>query len=101
MAKYPNNLLVGTGSDSFILEYDRICFGKGAPECTATRRKISESKLFLQSGGMKPFDARDHYKRYRNFNTFFKAVDELCRSGFPDWIKDHPEFPLIFWEPSN
>ena len=29
--KYPKNLLLGTGSDDFILEYDRICFGKGAP----------------------------------------------------------------------
>jgi hypothetical protein len=31
MAKYSHNILLGTGSDSFILEYDRICFGKGAP----------------------------------------------------------------------
>jgi hypothetical protein len=29
MNKYPHNILLGTGSDSFILEYDRICYGKG------------------------------------------------------------------------
>ena len=34
LEQYPKNLLIGTGSDSFILEYDKICYGKGAPECT-------------------------------------------------------------------
>jgi len=27
--------------------------------------------------------------------------DNLCQHGFPTWPNAHPEFPLIFWEPSN
>lgn len=100
MEKYPDNLLVGTGSDSFILEYDRVC-GAKMPECTPARQKISNSKIFLQSSAMKPFDPRYHHKRYRNFNVFYKQIDYFCREGFPEWINDYPEFPLIFWEPSN
>lgn len=94
-------MLLGTGSDSFILEYDRICYGKGAPECTDTYRKISKSNIFLQSSAMNPFDPRDYYKRYRNFNVFYKEIDNFCQHGFPAWINNHPEFPMIFWEPSS
>lgn len=101
MNKYPNNLLLGTGSDNFILEYDRICYGKGAPECNDIRRKISKTSMFLQSGSMNPFDPRDYYKRFRNFNIFYQGIAGHCQHGFPEWINKYPEFPLIFWEPSN
>jgi len=32
--KYKNNVLLGTGSDNFILEYDRICYNSGNVLCT-------------------------------------------------------------------
>ena len=46
-------------------------------------------------------EPRDHHKRYRNFNIYYKGIDSYCKNGFPDWIDKYPEFPLIFWEPSN
>ena len=24
-----------------------------------------------------------------------------CNNGFPSWVKKNPDFPLIFWEPSD
>lgn len=39
--------------------------------------------MFLQSGAENPFDPRDHYKRFRNFNIFYKGIDHHCKYGFP------------------
>lgn len=46
---------------------------------------------------MNPFDARDYYKRFRNFNIFYEGIAGHCQHGFPEWINKYPEFPLIFW----
>ena len=101
LQKYSKNLYIGFGSDNFILEYDRVCYGAGEPECAETRRRIAKSSFFLQSSAASPFDPRDHSKRFRNFNVFYKGIDHFCEKGFPAWINNHPELPLIFWEPSN
>ena len=31
----------------------------------------------------------------------YKEIDNLCANGFPTWMNKYPEFPLIFWQPSN
>lgn len=31
----------------------------------------------------------------------YEEIEKFCREGFPSWINKYPEFPLIFWEPSN
>jgi hypothetical protein len=54
------------------------------------RKKISKSNIFLQSSAMNPFDPRDYYKRFRNFNVYYKEIDKFCKDGFPDWINNHP-----------
>jgi hypothetical protein len=100
----------------FILEYDRVCRHSsdksdklpfdltnqvGEEACTVERKTISDSRFFLQSSSMNPEDPRDYKSRFRNFNTIYKEIDRLCRDGFPTWPNKYPEFPLIFWEPSN
>ena len=76
--KYGENLRIGTGSDNFILEYDRICFS-GSSLCTKDRSRIANANWFLQSGSYAPFDSRDHKKRYRNFNVEFQTIQRYCR----------------------
>ncbi len=39
---------------------------------------------------MNPFDPRDYYKRFRNFNAFYEGVSHYCKNGFPDWINNYP-----------
>jgi hypothetical protein len=94
MNKY-KNLHITTGGN-FILEYDRICRlsqtkndgqiinfenAVGKEACTAQRKSISDSRFFLQSGSMDPYDDRNYKGRFKNFNIIYKEI------GNPDSIK--------------
>lgn len=39
--------------------------------------------MFLQTGAMNPYDPRDYYKRFRNFNIYYKGIADYCLRGFP------------------
>ena len=68
---------------SYILEYDRVCRYQpssasatdlAASECTPLRRKISNSRFFLQSSSYDVSDPRDYKKRYQNFNDIYTSI---------------------------
>ena len=80
--QFRDRLLLGTGSDDFLLEYDRLCH-YGSSFCTAERKKVAQSNMFLQSSSYYPHDDRDYKKRYRNFKTLYTKLEKFCLEGFP------------------
>lgn len=94
------NITIATGTDNIILDYDFKCVIQGQCKNDSIAKYISDSNIVLQSSSETPYHPHDVYKRYRNFNVYYKAVKKFCDEGFPTWVDKYP-YPIIFWEPSN
>lgn len=94
------NVTIATGTDNIILDYDFKCVTQGLCKNDSISKYISDSGIVLQSSSYDPYHPHDVYRRYRNFNVYYKQVEEFCSKGFPSWV-DKYSYPLIFWEPSN
>lgn len=66
------NVTICSGADNMILDYDFKCVIQGKCKNDSISKYISDSGIILQSGSYEPYHPHDVYKRYRNFNTFYK-----------------------------
>jgi hypothetical protein len=94
------NVTICSGTKNIILDYDYKCVIQGQCKNDTVSQYISNSNIVLQTSDYEPYHPHDVYKRYRNFNVFYKEIDRFCANGFPAWV-DKYNYPLIFWEPSN
>lgn len=72
------NVTIATGTDNIILDYDFMCVIQGKCAKDSVEKYISDSGIVLQSGDYEPYHPHDVYKRYRNFNVYYKGVSKYC-----------------------